>query len=344
MLFMVSGCAKHAPPRNYFPLGFYGVDDPKDFQKLVDAGFNAAQSYPRDAGHIEELAREARRAGVRLLVAPQDLMKSTESVLELPMGAWYLVDEPDVQKIAPQTLADLDRRVKAWSPDVPTALVVGQGSAASRYAADADILMVDWYPVPHLPLESLGDNVKMTADAAGGKPVWAVIQAFNWRDSPRDPRMPYSTRVGRFPTWAEIRFMSYDAVLSGASGLWYFIFHGPGAKTLADDADKWATMTAIGQEMSAMRPIFENGTRIALPFAPDPYGVAARAWRWHGRDYVVIANRRRAMGMRVPTELLDMRWRPLFERRRYAKELLDHVGEGYDLPPYRVMVFESRLW
>ena len=45
----------------------------------------------------------------------------------------------------------------------------------------------------------------------------------------------------------------------------------------------------------------------------------------------------------VPEALLAMHWRPLFETRRYQKELLKKVGEGFYLPPYRVLVFESRL-
>ena len=37
-----------------------------------------------------------------------------------------------------------------------------------------------------------------------------------------------------------------------------------------------------------------------------------------------------------------MRWRPLFEVRRYAKEFLIPSHGYHYLPPYRVMVFESR--
>jgi hypothetical protein len=47
--------------------------------------------------------------------------------------------------------------------------------------------------------------------------------------------------------------------------------------------------------------------------------------------------------VKVPAELLQPRWRPLFEMRRYQKELLTKWGEDYYLAPTRVLVLESRL-
>jgi len=39
-----------------------------------------------------------------------------------------------------------------------------------------------------------------------------------------------------------------------------------------------------------------------------------------------------------------MHWRPLFETRRYQKELLHEINGTYYLKPYQVLVLESRLF
>ena len=62
-----------------------------------------------------------------------------------------------------------------------------------------------------------------------------------------------------------------------------------------------------------------------------------------GRDYVVVLNRRKETLELIPKTLLDSHWRPLFEIRRDPRDLLTKVGDDWYLPPYRVLVFESRL-
>jgi len=325
----------------YFPIGLFNTGNPKDLRSIKKAGFNAVQTYSRDPAQLKALAKAADKAGVKLLAHPQELSASTVPVRGWPMAAWYLVDEPDVNGMSPSELCYLAGKVKAWAPRIPGAFVVGAGAKARDYAACGDILMVDWYPVPHMPLESAGENVRLTVEAAGDKPVWAVLQAMNWKDyAQRDPKKP---RVGRFPTYGEIRFMTYHSIIAGAKGVWYFSYAKPGGATLAQSPEEWLAVTAMAKELAALRPIFEGGTPAYLPFPPNPDGPLAKAWRYHGRDYVIIANPKPKAMQLVPEALLAMHWRPLFETRRYQKELLKKVGEGFYRPPYRVLVFESRL-
>ena len=325
----------------FFPIGIFGVNDPAALAGLRREGFNAVQTYEQAPASLNALAKAAKKAGMKLLAYPQGLMASSVPVRGFPLAAWYLVDEPDVQKMPPEDLCRLEKRVGAWDPGSPRAFVVGDGNKAAAYRDCGDVLMVDWYPVPHLPLESAGDNVRTTVEAAANKPAWAVLQAFNWKDYPqRDPQKP---RIGRFPELREIRFMTYHAVLAGAGGIWYYSYRKPEHKTLPDVPEEWFTVTSVARELAAMRSIFEKGEPSRLPFPPEPWGVQAKAWRYHGRDYVIILNPFGDEELLVPGELLAADWRPLFEPRRYTRELLDHAGNGYYLPPYRVMVFESRF-
>ncbi len=327
-------------PARFFPVGIYCVDAPEALARLRRVGFNAAQTYRQDPVSLRALGAAARRADMRLLAGPFGLMSASAPARDLPIAAWYLADEPDVDKISARDICARAQQAHTWSPGTATALVVGAGGKAGDYKDCADVMMVDWYPVPHLPLESAGEQVRLAVSAAGGKPVWAVLQAMNWRDYPqRDPRR----RIGRFPDIAEMRFMAYHAVLEGARGIWFYSFAKPYGKNLEAFPEEWFALSSVAGELAAMRPIFEQGAPEHLPFTPGPGGVLAKAWRYHGRDYVVMTSPGPVVMRMVPEEVLGTRWRPLFESRRDQRDLLVQVGAQYYLPPYRVLVLESRM-
>lgn len=340
-LLALAACGGGLPAKDRFPVGIFGLEKPEAVRAVLAEGFDSAQAYEHSPAKLASLAKEARRRGLKLLLHPHGLLASSAPVRGFPMAAWYLQDEPDVARTPAAELCAFDKKVKAWSPGVPTAFVVGDGRAAKTYAECADVLMVDWYPVPHLPLESLGDHVRLTVEAAKGKPVWAVLQAMDWKDYPqRDPGKP---RIGRFPDVRELRFMSYDAVAQGARGLWYYTYTMPGGRPLTDKPELWFAVAEVSREMTAMRPIFERGTPIPPPVDRKGTTVTLSAWRYRGRDYVVAVNRKPNKNQRLPADLLDPRWRPLFEVRRYAKEIMLHRHGAYYLKPFQVMVFESRV-
>lgn len=339
-LALAAGLAACAPSPAEFPVGFFAVNETAGVKVMAAEGFNAVQTYETEPKKVAELARAARAEGLLLLAGPDEAMKAGKPG-DYPGAVWYIQDEPDVNSVTPAALAEHDRRVKAWAPRSQTAFVVGDGHKAKDYPGTSDVIMVDWYPVPHLPLESAGDHVRMTADAAGGRRVWAVLQAFDWRDFPqKDPKKP---RIGRFPDQDEIRFMSYDAVLNGAQGVWYFAYSTAAGSDLSQTPEHLNLVLEPAREMQAMAPIFARGKTIPVPWEPGLTDAAARAWRYHGRDYVVLAARQAGRDALVPPVLLDGSWRPLFEARRDTKELLRAWGGDHYLTQRRVLVLESRL-
>ncbi|NNN06418.1 MAG: hypothetical protein HKL90_11000 [Elusimicrobia bacterium] len=337
-IFLLAACA---PKPVEFPVGMYAVSTPAQAEALKSLGFNALQSYQSEPKDVAALASAARQNGQLLLISPDGAMKAGAHAGDFPGAVWYIQDEPDVSRVTPAQLSAHDRRVKAWAPRNLTAFVVGDARKAKDYPGTADVLMEDWYPVPHLPLESSGDMVKRAADAAGGRRVWAVLQAFDWRLSPQhDPSKP---RIGRFPTADEIRFMSYDAVLNGAQGVWYFALEPADTFNLQHAPELLKRVADAARQMSALAPVFARGRDIAPPFAPYPGAPAARAWTYHGRDYVILAARPTGHALKCPPELLASRWRPLFENRRDPRDLLFFWHGDYYLNEHRVLVLESRL-
>lgn len=337
-------CGRPIDSKRRFPVGIYGVTAVQQLAQLKQLGFDSIQTSEGNPALLSHLANEAKRLSMDMVLYPDAVKGSTFSATarHWPVGGWYLVDEPDVANWSAERLAKLNAENKAWSPKQSTTFVIGQGLAAQRYGRIGDIVMLDWYPVPHLPLESVADQIDTAyQNMPLDKPLWAVLQAFDWRDAPQ--RDAGKVRIGRFPYFDEIRFMSYAAIVHNAKGIYYYTLSKPGGQTLFDVPEQFQALYRVASEMKAMQPILEQGKRVAPPFEIRATGLEAQGWHYRGRDYVIILNRRKDAMLRVPEELLDMKWRPLFETRRYTKELLTAAQGGWYLKPYQVMVFESRL-
>ncbi|MBI3289040.1 MAG: hypothetical protein HYZ74_05945 [Elusimicrobia bacterium] len=323
-----------------FPIGIYQVDEPRHLARLKEDGFDAFLPYADDPATLSALAQEARRVGMRMIAVPDKLREAGVSTKGWPVDAWYLFDEPDVHRLSSAALQGLSDKTRAWDPERPQTFVIGQGAPARLYAGVADVMMMDWYPIPHRTAESVAEQIDLVVSVLpAGKPFWMVVQAYDWADQITDPE---KLKKGlRFPTRAEIRFMSYVSVLHGARGLFYFALTKK-KKTLFDYPELWQAVSGVTREMRRMQPIFERGRGIPLPFAIPTGGLEAGAWRHRGRDYVVLVNRRARRDWRVPAEILDGRWRARFASADDPKALLRRFGSAYYLRAQDVLVLESR--
>ena len=114
-------------------------------------------------------------------------------------------------------------------------------SEALRPSGDAcDLYGIDIYPIPppnpHSELEdkgitSVGKYTEMCrVTVRDRKPVWMTLQAFSWEHMHHRPNEVY-------PTLEENRFMAYNAIAHGSTGLMYYgVWFGKGGnpKFLAD--------------------------------------------------------------------------------------------------------------
>lgn len=127
-----------------------------------------------------------------------------------------------------------------------------------RYSRAADVTGADIYPIPltgghnNLPnrtLSCVGDYTGLSLDTAWrGKPVWMVLQAFGWSESGGGKLSPSRPR----PSFDELRFMAWDAVTSGATGIFWY---GEGARDVYSEF--WRDTANVSRELNAI------GARIA---------------------------------------------------------------------------------
>ena len=318
-----------------FPLCLYSVNNPDDLKTIKKAGFSCFQSYKQEPETLAALAQAAKKQGLKVVFYPNQILGTPyeQQAQNWPLLAWYLVDEPDVHKWSRARVIQAHQAAKAAFPHHATALVIGQGKTATPFYDIPDVMMMDWYPVPHLPLTSFGDNVRYTQEGLThanrtDHPLWGVVQIFDWKNFKQ--YRPDHDRIGRFPTEQEIRFMSYDGILNGATGLFYFTFNHLG-KPLPQSAPKyWARVTKVLRELAKFKKIIENGTltenpvTVALP-------LKMKTWRYKNHLYSVLLNTSNAP-QPLPATLTDKSFKALYGRKKEE-----------NLPPYYVLILKHKI-
>ena len=329
LLFSIAAAVGQAAP---FPLCIYGVDNPADLKTVKKAGFSCIQTYKTDPETLSSLAAEAQKQGLQVVFYPNKIIGSSyeKQAQNWPVLAWYLVDEPDVARWPRARVLETYNKTKAAFPAHDTALVIGQGKTDTPFYDLPDILMVDWYPVPHLPLTSFGDQLALARRGmvdmhAGKNPLWGVVQAFDWKEYKQ--YRPDENRIGRFPTEEEMRFMSYHAIVNGADGLFYFIFTTQGKPLPQARPDWWKRLAAVTKELNKFKPVLENGTGAPNPaeFSPMLFG---RSWQYQNKHYTVLINASETP-QPLPPALLEKKYKTMFGRKKAAQ-----------MPPYQVWVFK----
>lgn len=324
-----------------FTLGLYGVKKAEDIVNAQKAGFNCVQSYDSNPETIQNLAYEAKKNQIKLVVYPNEIIKSEKHIKNVenyPIKAWYLFDEPDVCKYSRKDLILLNKNIKKIFPNNKTVFVIGEGFTETPYYDIADILMVDWYPVPHLPLESFGENIALakqglTMVGQDSKELWAVIQIFDWKEYKQYRKD--SDRIGRFPKKDEIRFMSYDALFNGATGLFYFTYYS-NSKPLPESRPKdWAKITDVIQEISFVAEIIDNGKEIGNPIEiREP--LKAKSFEYGEIKYTFIINPT-SKRQNIPTLFFRPEFDVMYEKSTTFKKVAKKSKNNF--PPYKIFVF-----
>jgi hypothetical protein len=113
---------------------------------------------------------------------------------------------------------------------------------------------MDRYPVPWLPLANFPQHMRMARLAAGkDRPLIAVIQAFDWSYYPEV--LPGEKNL-RPPTKAELRCMTYAALVQRATGLFYYCFHD-GRWQMINHPEVWDALQEVVFEVRQRFSLFE---------------------------------------------------------------------------------------
>jgi hypothetical protein len=313
-----------------FPLGIYGASI-EALPELKAAGFNSVQTYRHDTGFLRRLIEQAQDLGLKVLIPPPD-REGTEALAAFlqeikaspTILAWYLADEPEGSAISPSSIWRWREFLRSYTP-FPGALVLVRAQQARDYALAADILMIDTYPIPRMPITWLSDSLEQAKKWAQGKPVWAVIQAFDWSASPLEDN---SRSWGRNPTYEEERCLSYLAVVHEAQGLFYYTFAG-GSYRIKDHPRHWAEVQKVVSELRSIYPLllapFDSAHKLKIDH-PQIHWAVKQVKKGEtngliGEGYYLIAvntaNKNLTVTLTVPLPVQE-EIRVLFEKRRVS--------------------------
>jgi hypothetical protein len=258
--------------RQFFPFGFYCYSpvNPLMPEEEFVRGFNMMSPYQKIApetlserkAYMDRCALIGMKVHYNLLSVSggggvgskiegiTDEEKKTRLIQEIEafrdhpaLLAWYISDEPNGRKITPEELGKVYSIVKQYDPWHPVSIVfMAPFTASVRYAGALDIVMADPYPVPDHPLSLTGNTAAQLRDEfKGTRPVWIVPQVFGggelWR---------------REPTLQEVRSMTWQSVINGATGIQYFVRQGQ--NYFPKSVPAWNECGRIAVEVAELTP------------------------------------------------------------------------------------------
>jgi hypothetical protein len=217
------------------------------------------------------------------------------------------------------------------------------------YVDGIDITGCDIYPVnglDHEPIGVVADYTRRFASIGRGRPVWMVLQGFDWSVLPE-----YGARQPVYPSFEQTRLMAYASIANGARGILYW---GTYLLQPAQAAFR-SSLYAMASELASLQPFLtapEQETVKAVltesngHAAPDERGV-----RWicrrSGDDWliaVVNEDGHAHMGVEL-TGLNALNGRPIVLLYGNETPTVEHGGFVTRLRPYEVKVFAtSRNW
>jgi hypothetical protein len=197
----------------------------------------------------------------------QQIADSLMTVFSKPVaGADF--DLTATWRLADESAAGLKKGydfMKTVDPDRPVFMNHAPRNTIPRltsYSQAADIIGCDIYPVPEYKIEhsdladlsmaSVGNYTQRMRQAAGGKPVWMVLQGFGWGDL-FTYETPEKRKELRQPTLEETRFMAYDAIANGARGICYW-----GTYLIDKESRFWKDLLLVTRELSSLQPVLSS--------------------------------------------------------------------------------------
>jgi hypothetical protein len=239
---------------------------------------------------------------------------------------WYIADEPNGYKIPPSELEEIYRIINETDPWHPVSIVFMAPFLSSKDYEDAmDIVMADPYPLPDLPVTMVGNvAAQLRKEFEGKRPVWIVPQAFGGGEL-----------WSREPTLQEIRSMTWQSIINGATGIQYFVRQGP--NYFPKSPSTWAECGRMAMEVAEITPWLLSD-EVPPPVETSSKNIIVSSRIHDGKLLIMAVNKVNEPSNAVIRikGLSNGRARSIFENR------IVKVSEGFltdYLPPYGTQVY-----
>ena len=258
----------------------------RPFEELAKHGYNYTRIDADPAALDSAQAHHVMTWIVTGSIQPGNEHEDRERIAQLVNGfknhpsllCWEMEDEPAFTwnsaepRIKPELLIETYQLIKQEDPDhlvITNHGPVNLVSTLASYNRSTDIVACDVYPViPHgiKPTYALypdglqGDLLtpyisqvgeytdKMKRVVENSRPVFMVLQAFSWEMLKKEEER--DTTMILYPSYKESRFMAYNAIVHGATGILYWgSNYTPQPSLFMDDLNK------VTRELAGMQEI-----------------------------------------------------------------------------------------
>jgi len=357
----------------FFPIGMWGLDFPneKAMEDMHKYGFNMTGSghlFSRKAEGTKAYLDTAHAHGL-MVIGVMRFAISGETEKALAEAETYKpVFKPivEITKNHPAFFAyDIGDEV-AWAGNSKSALASGSHffrendpnhpvfsnqaprqsiSLFKRWYRFVDIGGSDIYPywngepdrhsdLPNKTIAVVGDECKKNLTALGpGKPVLMTIQAFGWSDGNADPET--KAKAYGYPPVTEQRFMVYDAIASGASGIMLYqdMRYNDASGSIIDPRVK-----TVSLELSAMHDILAAATAAKGAISLDKR-VKLITKTFNNELYIIAVNTTdKNIQAKIKLPVISKAWSVLFESKNIVTKTAV-ITDSYE--PWDVNIYTN---
>ena len=198
---------------------------------------------------------------------------------------WYTADERPADQV--ERVFHQYTILRQNNPGGVTFIAQNRPVELVRWRDAVDVMGVDPYPIYNIPegtlspLEMVTDWVEQAQAAVGGsRPVWAVIQFFKFGSK------------GHWPTYEELRTMSWMAIVEGAKGLFYWSYGAKGLSWVKDPEVKeqrWKDLVRVTNEIKSLEPALLSPSAPEILASHSPSGTIRILPRRVGETRYLIA-------------------------------------------------------
>ena len=275
-----------------------------DMRFLREAGFNTVFLGHERFGHIDL----AHQNGLMAIVENRRIREKATWQPEVArhrghpaLLAYFGRDEAMVFGVMVDELMAETRMLRAADPyhplfhnEAPNGTVEEQRA----YSIICDVIGRDIYPVG-MTRHGHGDLPDKTMTAVGAhtdicmqsvnfnKPVWMILQSLSWGHiNTTNRNQPYEAVRSRYPTYAENRFMAFNAIIHGATGIMYhylgYTIHLPEAY--------WSSLRKVTLELEYLSPVLVCRTVRDPQLKCSDENIRFLVKNFEGKNYYFIIN------------------------------------------------------
>lgn len=297
----------------FFPFGFYHISWAdqgtaaqrlRDVKIIAEAGFNTMLTEPIHSTEQEmpTLLRAAQREGL-FIVAHGIGLESVRSLVRQPSLLGFTLMDDSNYNSTPAAVAQLQAAYKAAAPHKLTSLTLAlaMNRPESGFFGVSDMVSNMSYPIGGTDeigvVYSVMRQTALQAAQRGVVPV-ASLQTFAWPNQ-------------RWPTPAELRNMTYQALMAGVKGVVYYSYRS-GGNQITDHPALWSAAQSMALQVRQLSPSLLSGIRRELRPIGEAPSIRAVQYSGAGASYLMVLNSS-AQAQPVRLALPDTpRLRPLF--------------------------------